>query len=70
MLSLVVLLWVSATFAGSGQTVLTSGCLIRDVSCQRAAKAAQVRDEPTQREPATFHRPLAAQRLVGVQNRP
>jgi RHS repeat-associated protein len=37
---------------------------------QRAAKAAQVRDEPTQREPATFHRHAGGQRLVGAQDSP
>lgn len=34
-----------------------------------AAWAAQVRDEPTRREPATFHRHFGGQRLVGAQNR-
>ena len=35
-----------------------------------AAKAALVRDVPTQREPATFHRHTGGQRLVGAQNCP
>jgi hypothetical protein len=35
-----------------------------------AAKAALVRDEPTQREPATFHRHAGGQRLVGAQDCP
>lgn len=35
-----------------------------------AAIADQMRDEPTQREPATFHRHAGGQRLVSVQDRP
>ena len=35
-----------------------------------AVKAAIVRDVPTQREPATFHRRTGGQRLVGAQNCP
>src|SRR5579862_2741692 len=35
-----------------------------------AAIADQMRDEPTQCEPATFHRHAGGQRLVGAQDRP
>lgn len=37
---------------------------------QGEAKAALLRDEPTQREPVTFHRLAGGQRLVGTQDRP
>jgi hypothetical protein len=37
---------------------------------QAAAKAALMRDEPTQREPATFHHYAGGQRLVGAQDCP
>jgi hypothetical protein len=37
---------------------------------QPAATAAMMRDEPTQREPATFHRHAGGQRLVSTQDRP
>ena len=37
---------------------------------QGAAQAALLRDEPTQREPATFHRHAGGQRLVGAQDCP
>ena len=35
-----------------------------------AAQAADQRDEPTRREPATFNRHTDSQRLVGSQGRP